>query len=112
MREAPQSTNGLLKRYIALHVIKYANAWSFGLLLLPIILLVLNGLSWIHISIESITAIMMGTTSLIQMIQSHKSQIVNFYFERDNNELENGHKDKQVTIECSRNKDTSGDVQQ
>lgn len=88
MKDLNTSTNGLLKRFIALNVVKWSNWWSFVLLLIPVALLIINGLDWISISIESISTILVGTNSLIGIIQTHKSQIVNFYFERDNNELE------------------------
>jgi hypothetical protein len=88
MKDLTVSTNGLLKRFIALGIMKFSNLWCFIIFLIPVVLLVINGLKWINISVESIGTVFMTSQMLIQYIQNQKSQIVNFYFERDNNELE------------------------
>jgi hypothetical protein len=99
------NTNGLLKRSIALQVVKWANFWSIVIFLIPVLLYVINGLKWINISTDSITTILVGANTLIATIQNQKSQIVNFYFERNNEELENGHKIQKTITEYS----TDGD---
>jgi hypothetical protein len=81
------NTNGLLKRYIALSAVKSANIWTFVLILVPVILYIVSGLKVLNISNESIVNIFLLAQMAIGFIQNRANQVINFYFERDKEEL-------------------------
>lgn len=88
--EQDLGTNGRLKRFIALSVFKNNYIVALLAFITIIVLFALNGYKSINITAEQFTVITLLAKSLIDGMLGQINQLVNYYFERDNKELEDG----------------------
>ena len=98
--EKDLGTNGRLKRYIALSILRNNYFVAMFAFTIVIALYTFNGYSWITISAEQFTVITVIAKSLIDGMLNQIGQLVNYYFERDNKELENGNQVLQTQNQC------------
>lgn len=89
-------TNGVLKRSIALSVFKSNNMYVIVLYVINLGMFVINGLKWINIPTETLCMVFTTSYAIIQTLQNERQTIVNYYFQRDKEELEDGIKISQT----------------
>lgn len=86
--ENKTSTNGLLKRSLALSIFSRNGYYVIAIYLLTLACFIVNGLGWISISTETLCLILTSGTTISTYYLKERETIVNFYFLSGESELD------------------------
>lgn len=110
IRKAELSTNGLLKRALALTIFSRNGYYVIGIYLISLSCFIINGLGWISISTETLCLILTGGLSLSQSFLREREAIVSFYFISGESELEKMSKTQLKQKQINENEDIQSNL--